>query len=184
MTLKLVLHFIFHIDIAEIIIDAFTFQCMMIGGIGAILYKRQNTLFLKLADSKIGQGVAWLFVFFILINRYHIASVIDIEIISCVTVVIIVGQINVKNRIFNLEKKGFDFFGKISYGIYVYHPLLIFLMSKVLAPLVFPYWEKYLLVYFSVIGVTVLVAYLSYTYLESYFLRIKERFSFSHAPMQ
>ncbi|GAA4734097.1 hypothetical protein GCM10023229_10280 [Flavisolibacter ginsenosidimutans] len=174
---KLSIHFFFHLDWGQIVIDGFAFHCMMIGGATAILYKNGNSLFLKLTDNKISQTVAWLFILAVLINRFHIASILDREIISVVTAVIIIGQVNTKNRLINLEQKGFDFLGKISFGIYIYHPLVIFLTSKLLGPLAMPALPKYLLVYLTVSGLTILIAHLSYNYFESYFLRLKERFA-------
>ena len=111
------------------------------------------------------------------VNRFHLASVLDPEIIAGVTVVIIIGQINKTNRLINLEGHGFDFVGRISYGVYIYHPLLIFLLAKVLGPLAIPALPKYLLVYAVVTGSTLLISYLSFTYFESYFLKLKARFT-------
>jgi len=174
---KLFLHFVLKSDFSQIVIDAFPFHCMMMGGAGAILYKSQNKTFLQIVDNRISQGLAWLALFAVAVNRFHVASVLDPEIIACVAVVIIAGQINRKNRLINLEFGVFDFLGKISYGLYIYHPLVIFLTAKLLAPLLMPSLPKYLLVYFSVTGLTVLIAYLSYTYFESYFLKLKEKFA-------
>ena len=70
--------------------------------------------------------------FFIPINRFHIASVADQDLIAIISVVLITGQVTRKNYIINLENKACDFIGKISYGMYVIHPLLIFFMKKYL----------------------------------------------------
>ncbi len=174
---KLILHFVFALDISQIVIDAFPFHCMMIGAVGAILYKQKNRLFLALANHKISQAIAWLFVLSIIVNKYHIASIVDKEIIAVVALVIIIGQIEVRNRLVNLELKFLDFLGRISYGIYVFHPLVIFLTSYLIRPLVMPVVLKYIVVYCAVVGLTILLAFLSYRYFESYFLRLKEKFS-------
>ncbi len=175
--IKLFWHFVLKSDFAQIFVDAFPFHCMMIGGAGAILYQQSNKRFLTVTDNRFSQAVAWLFIVAVAINRFHIASVLDPEIIAIVTVVVIIGQINQKNRLINLEQKAFDFVGKISYGIYIYHPLLIFLLAKLIAPLRLPLPLKYALVLLSVVGGTIAVAWLSYTYFEHYFLKLKERFT-------
>jgi len=109
-----------------------------------------------------------------MINRYHIASFIDNEILTVVTVIIILGQIT-KTSPLSLENESFDFLGKISYGIYVIHPLLIFLYSKILSNITTYDGLNYLIVYSTILGTTILLSHLSYKYFESKFLKIKER---------
>lgn len=175
-TIKIALHFLYPNSILEMAIHVTRFHCMMIGGVGAILYKQKHTLFLQLTDNKISQGICWFILFLVAINKYHFASIIDNEIISVVGLVVIIGQINIKNRLINLENSIFDFLGKISYGIYVIHPLLIFLIAKIFVNLEVISFYKYLIVYFVVLMATILTAYLSYTYMEKYFLDFKKRF--------
>ena len=121
--------------------------------------------------------MAWCVIGLLAINKYRFASIIDQEFISIVTVTLIIGQINVKNKVFNLENTVFDFLGKISYGIYIWHPLVILGFSKVLSDLVLPNNLKYGFVYLSIILTTIGVAYMSFQYFEKYFLKMKERFS-------
>lgn len=177
---KLFFHFGLHKSFSQTIIDAFPFHCMMMGGIGAVLYQQQNKLFLKIATNTFTQIAAWLAFAFVMANHFHVASILDKEIISCSTVLIIVAQITRRNRVINLERKGFDFFGKISFGIYIYHPLMIYLLAQIIGPLNILPFPKYVLAYASVIIVTVLVAQFSYRFLESYFLRLKDKFSVTH----
>ncbi len=100
------------------------------------------------------------------INKFHIASIIDNEIIAIVGLCLIIGQINVKNRIFNLDNKICKFLGKISYGIYVIHPLVIFYLSKIMKNLVLPYNIKYLLTYISIMIITIILSSISFEYFE------------------
>jgi peptidoglycan/LPS O-acetylase OafA/YrhL len=175
--LKTGLHIFYPNSLLENIINILRFQCMFLGALGAILYKVENSLFFKVFDNKIAQILAWCVIGLLAINRYRFASVIDQEFISVVTVVLIIGQIKVKNRIFNLENPIFDFLGKISYGIYIWHPLVILAFSKILSDLVLPDGLKYGLVYSSIILGTIGVAYLSFYYFEKYFLDVKKRYS-------
>ncbi|HVG42067.1 MAG TPA: acyltransferase, partial [Chitinophagaceae bacterium] len=92
------------------------FVCMMIGALGAILFFNKQATFLAIFNNKIAQFIAWVALFFVAINRFHIASVLDHEIISLVTVTLIIGQVTIKNRLISLENGIFDFLGKISYG--------------------------------------------------------------------
>ena len=173
---KIFFHVFYPNSIVEMAIHITRFHCMMIGALGAILYKNNNQLFLKLTDNKIAQAVCWGIMFLIAINKFHFASVIDNELISVVAIILIIGQVNIKNRIINLEIRVFDYLGKISYGIYVIHPLLIFLFSKLLFQLDIPSPYKYFVVYLIILGATILMAHLSYTYFEKYFMGLKKRF--------
>jgi peptidoglycan/LPS O-acetylase OafA/YrhL len=109
-------------------------------------------------------------------NKFHIASIIDNEIVSIVALGLIVGQINQKNRLVNLENNVFDFLGKISYGVYVIHPLVINMLAFVLNPIALPAPYQYVVVYASVLGVTIALAHVSYQYFERYFLSLKKQF--------
>lgn len=171
------IHFIYPNVLLETVIHITRFHCMMIGALGAILYKRNNKVFLKIIDNKVLQSICWFIILLAAVNNFHVANVIDNEIISVVALILIIGQIRIKNRILNLEKNIFDFLGKISYGIYVIHPLLIFLFSKILGRLNIEAFAKYLIVYTVIIGMTILLAYLSYTYFEKYFLTLKKNYT-------
>ncbi len=173
---KVFLHSFYPNTLLEDIITVTRFHCMMIGALGAILYNQKNKLFLLTTDNKIYQGSCWFIVLLVAINKFHLASIIDNEIICVVALGLIIGQIRINNRIINLEINVFDFLGKISYGIYVIHPLLIFFFSKIFgrANVSPPY--KYFIVYFVILSTTILISYFSYTYFEKYFLNLKKKF--------
>jgi len=72
--------------------------------------------------------------------------------------------------------KSLQYLGKISYGLYVYHLTCIRIIDKVL----FAHWGSLGIVLRSVValGLTSLVAAISYRFLESPFLRLKRRFTY------
>ncbi|NOT90110.1 acyltransferase family protein [Ferruginibacter sp.] len=175
--LKCFFHFFFMHSIVAASFNVIRFDCMLIGSLGAIYYYNGHALFLKIFGSKIAQAAGWLVVLLLLTNVFHIASVIDHEIVSVVTVALIIGQITVKNRLVNLDIKICDFLGKISYGMYVIHPLVIFFSVMLLKDIALPPVLKYAVVYSFVTGVTIIVSWLSYQYLEKPFLKIKMRFT-------
>lgn len=175
--LKLFFHFMFMHTVVAAAFNVIRFDCMLIGSLGAIFYFNRQPLFLKIFSSKITQGVAWLIVLLMIFNSFHIASVIDHEIVSGVTVALIIGQITVKNRLINLDNKVCDFLGKISYGMYVTHPLIIFFSAKLLKDIGTPSLWKYCLVYAFVLGTTILISWVSYEYFEKRFLKIKMKYT-------
>ncbi|CAN5314889.1 hypothetical protein BH09BAC5_BH09BAC5_07570 [soil metagenome] len=159
------------------IISITRFHCMMIGAVGAIFYYRNNVLFLKVTNNIPAQLISWIIIFLACINQFHTASFIDHEIISIVSVFLIIGQIEKSKRIINLNTSFFDFIGKISYGIYVIHPILIFYFSKLLGHFNSDSIPNYLLVYGLITTSTVLMAYLSYEFYEKRFLKLKLKYS-------
>ena len=77
----------------------------------------------------------------------------------------------------------YTYLGKISYGIYVIHPLLIFIGNRILGPMLSrSEWTQnhgggFAIIFISVTGLTILIAGLSYKYFEMPFLRMKDKFS-------
>jgi peptidoglycan/LPS O-acetylase OafA/YrhL len=152
------------------------FHCMLMGAIGAILFSQRNKLFLWLTDNFVTQAIAWLVILLAAVNKFHVASFLDNEVIAVVTVFLIIGQIRKDHRLINLEIPVFDFVGKISYGIYVIHPLVIFYLAKMIS---FPDKASYLqygAVYVIVFAVTLFISYLSYRFFEKRFLVLKEKY--------
>ena len=74
----------------------------------------------------------------------------------------------------NIENKVTKFLGKISYGIYMYHWIVLLVAFRLL-PLS-DNWYSTLLLYVFVLGGAVLVAWLSFISYERFFLNIKKRF--------
>jgi peptidoglycan/LPS O-acetylase OafA/YrhL len=154
---------------------------MAMGGFGACLFFKQNSFFLRLCFSKITQFIAWLIIGLLIINKYHVASLIDHQIISLVTLVLIVNGIANEKRILSIENKLMTFLGKISFGIYVYHPLLILLISLGFHNMESDASIKAALFYTLVLSSTIVVSYLSYNYFEKKFLQLKTKYT-SVAP--
>jgi peptidoglycan/LPS O-acetylase OafA/YrhL len=109
-------------------------------------------------------------------NNFYIYGIINHEIVALVTVLLIFNQIHNPKPIINLENAFFDFLGKISFGLYVYNPLVIFFMQKIINNLAVNTVLKMVLVYTSVFCALILVSYLSFKYYENYFLKFKKNF--------
>lgn len=153
------------------------FDCMMIGGLGAIFYESKNKLFLNLIDNKWIQSLAWIGIILIACNVKFINAIVDTSIITFISLILIIGQINVKNRVVNLDIQVLNFLGKISYGIYVYHIVIIYLFSLLLKNIVVNDFLKLFLIYSSIIGFTIFIATVSYYKFEKRFIKMKDGFA-------
>jgi peptidoglycan/LPS O-acetylase OafA/YrhL len=155
------------------------FHCMMIGAIGAIAYYNKNSFFINIFTNKWSQRIAWfIFVFSAPIFKF-IPALITAESIAILSLFLIMSQIEGKSKSINLENKYFDFIGKISYGIYVIHPLVIFILSSFWLKLSIsiPIWIQYISIYSIVPLVTIFIAWLSYEKFEKPFLKLKNKFA-------
>lgn len=159
----------------------FNIDCMAIGGIFAILLFRKDRL-LKLFMNNYLFYFTLVAVFtLILLGKYVPMKtiggfVIDInnETYAVLFGILILNfAVNDKIKI-SLENALFTYLGNISYGLYMYHPISIILAITIATSLhVHTNWFVYPLS----IGLTILLAGLSYKYFESYFLQFKTKFS-------
>ncbi len=132
-------------------------------------------LLLRLTTNIFVQIVSWFVILLIGLNSYHVASIFDHEIVSGVTVLPYPGTGWHEETIHQSQRNSLDFIGKISYGIYVLHPLVLFAVVMLLN-VDLPSTAKYAFVYLEFTGISIIVAYLSYEYYEKWFLRLKPPF--------
>jgi len=164
-------------DLITALVAETRIDCMAIGGFGAVIL-RENGRLLRYIYSRFAQAFCWLlFLYSTLYKPVHIMSSIDHEFYAVTFMIIILNVSTNDATMVNLEKPWFDFMGKISYGLYIYHMMAIFLLSAVTKQLVSPTWQCYFLIYAGVLSLTTITAYLSFRYFELPFLKIKDRFS-------
>ena len=161
-----------------------TFDCMAIGGIMANLVFQKSPV-LKYFFNPFLQVAVWLFfVVSIFFTPVHVSSLFDHEIHAVCYAIIIVNVSMNERTLVNLENRLLNFLGKISYGLYVYHMLIIWTLSRMLTrylPAMPGRAFRYITVYVLVYGLTVFIAYLSYRYFESYFMGWKAKFAKIHS---
>lgn len=151
------------------------FCCLGIGGIAACLYFEKNKL-VVLAQNRIVELCSWLLVFLFLMNQIRVYSIVNNEIISILVVVLIFNQINNPKPIIPLENKFFDYLGKISFGLYIYNPLVIYFLSFCLLNDNTNGFLKSVIFITLTFSTVILVSHLSYFHFENRFLRLKNRF--------
>ncbi|NGM63421.1 acyltransferase [Sphingobacterium sp. SGG-5] len=154
------------------------FGCLVIGALGAYLFW-QKSYILKYLKHPVVQLLPWLLLLLIAFNKFHLFSIIDHEIVAVFVVVLIINQISDYKPVISLENRVFDYLGRISYGIYVYNPLVIFLFYSVVKlygglP---NHIVSYSLVFIGVILFNISAAHISYFTLERYFLRFKSKYT-------
>jgi peptidoglycan/LPS O-acetylase OafA/YrhL len=160
-------------------LDVTRFDCMAIGGIGAVWFHQHSPAFWKICTSLVAQIIAWGGLAALAFNQFHILPIIDNEVVSVLTVVLIVNVSSNPHTMVNLEWSLPNYLGKISYGIYVIHPLVIFGMQRWCGAWMSQHAPtlRYVLVYGGVMALTIGLAASSYEFYEKRFLNLKERFS-------
>ena len=161
------------------ILSVSRFDCMAIGALGAKLAFDDNKIFKKIVFNPIVEIIAWGVIALLFLNSFHIISSVDNDIIAVVTVVLIMNVSLNKRKIICLDKPVLNFLGKISYGIYVYHPLVILFSTKTINSMDFSLTrgQKLFTVLALVLFFTISIAWLSYEFFEKRFLRRKDRFA-------
>lgn len=156
------------------------FDCMMMGTVGAILYFTNDTALSFLQNRFIGL-VCFILLLFSQPWAGFIPAPIRPQVIAVLSLICVLSQL--KRPIINLENRLCDFVGKISYGIYVIHPLLIILLSTLWrdANIQMPRLLSVISIYCIITAITIFIAWISYRFYESPFLRLKNKFSIVHS---
>ena len=152
-------------------------ELMAIGGIGAYFLFKRNRLFLSLVFSPIVFVLSFVIIpALIFLTPSFLQDGIHI-VYSILFLIIIINVSSNPNSLLKLDKPFFNYFGNISFGIYMYHMLLIPICLLFLKPflsenLVY----QNVVIYLVVIGSTLVVSALSYALLERRFIKLKSRF--------
>ncbi|MDN3658334.1 acyltransferase [Ferruginibacter paludis] len=150
-------------------------DCMAIGALGACFVldaKLFNKYVRRYVFSKQVQVLSWAIAIIGFATLKMPLSIFSDDFYALFFVIIIINISQNKNTLINLETKILNFLGRISYGIYMYHVLVIFVFQKIVY---FP--ADNIFYYFSNLSIililTIIVAYISNKYIENYFLRKK-----------
>ncbi len=157
---------------------SFRVGCMAIGGIAAYIVYFKKESVLKIICLPLFQYFLYAILIFFLYNGISV-KYFQNEFYSCMFAVIIINLAYNKKTVLSLSHKLFEFLGKISYGIYMYHPICIFVIYKI-AKYFFGNMNSILsniFLYLFTITFTITISFLSFKYMESYFLKFKHRFT-------
>jgi peptidoglycan/LPS O-acetylase OafA/YrhL len=151
------------------------FSIMCIGAMGAYLI-HSNHNFLNFIFRKDIQLISWgVLIFSIFYKPIQLHITIDNEVNSIFYFFIILNVASNKSTLISLENKFLNFIGKISYGIYVYHMIIIFITSHILYN--YNITANLVLLYPFILITTIFIAWVSYNFFELPFLKMKKKYT-------
>ena len=154
------------------------FDCMAIGGLGAwLLWKGIPAHFQKVIFHPATQIAVWLGLIFILSHWMRLFTFIEHQLVAFFTTLLILNVTSNPKPILRLEGKTWTFLGSISFGLYVWHPILIQNFSAIFLPLEIPNLPKQIIYITVSIAISILMAYISLRLIEKPFLKFKNKFA-------
>jgi len=168
--------------IARVILTVSRFDCMAIGAVFAhILYYHKDGKLIAVLYRNDVQFLTYVTASYLLIKLpiFHGLGHMPYAVIFSV---IIINLASNSSSIVNIENSVFDYLGKISYGLYMFHPLVVVTGIKVCygnmnSLGLYSLTHFNILLYLFVITTTVIVSALSYQLMEKRFLMLKSSFS-------
>jgi peptidoglycan/LPS O-acetylase OafA/YrhL len=157
----------------------FRILTMIIGGAGAYLIFEKKERILKILFRKDIQIIVYSVLLLMLTTGFHVPGF-NMEFYGIFFCFFILNVSQNPNSLIYLEQKIIHYLGKISYGIYIYHPAVIVLcvnsihyfLGKNLPSLTFN-----ILLYSSAVLITILVCEFSYRFIETPLLKLKDKFN-------
>lgn len=152
------------------------FESMAIGGIGAwFVHNKKYYTFI------INNALLLVSIALIVISVYFTPHALQDGMFLVQSVLFLIVIINVScnsDSVIKLENKVFVFLGNISYGIYMYHMMVIvgvILAMERMGIQVDNSLYSQVIIYASSIGMTVVISFLSYRYFEKIFINLKKK---------
>lgn len=168
------------LDVVMQLLVTMKFECMAIGALGAYYLYQKNEQILRILKHP----VVYVLAFAVAPAQLYLApeqfqdAYFLLNAVSFLIIILNVSTSSKSNRW--LENRVFNYLGKISYGIYMYHMMIIAMVLSLLKGWTDPmqptlWWN--VLIYATVLVLTFAVAGFSYAYFESFFLNLKKKFT-------
>jgi peptidoglycan/LPS O-acetylase OafA/YrhL len=157
-----------------------------VGALAAIAAFRNSFLITKIRDFSKTQLVIiyslslTTFIAMPLLQNYDLFIVIQRVLFSFIFAFIILEQTYCQQSIFKLSRlKYFNFFGKISYGLYCYHGVMITIVLKFSDYLSKSLFTSVIIFPTLIFCGTLLFSHISYKFFESKILKLKDKYTFN-----
>jgi len=152
------------------------FECMAIGALGAYLYYENHRLLRLIYDWRV-QAFTWMAFIFLMLVDVPVTAVVNF-VVSIIFVVLILNISTNPNGWLKIENPVLNYLGTISYGIYMVHFPVLYVLLFMLREWGVEEGHVYNLIAYTVtIGLTLLIAAASYRWFESPFIKLKSRFA-------
>lgn len=168
--------------IGKVAAQADYFGCIAIGSLGALVHSSNSKYFNALLTHKIIQAVSiFAFIYFLwVINVNHSERTIDFRLHAIVFMIVVVNSATNEKSFLRINNRILDRIGKVSYGVYMYHPISIGLAIAIATQssvLLDNYALLNATIYMLALIFTLGISFASYQYFEGYFLRRKGRWN-------
>ncbi|MDO7853074.1 acyltransferase family protein [Hymenobacter convexus] len=155
----------------------FRIQCMAIGGVFAVLLFHQRTQLLRLLTARPVQWILWPLLTILIIRGQQIPYFTH-ELYAVLFGMLVLNLALTDTSVVSLRLPGLDYMGRISYGLYMLHPLAIVLAIRIATAVgIAAGPTHHAAVYLIAVAVAIFLAAASYQWVEMPFLNLKKRFA-------
>jgi peptidoglycan/LPS O-acetylase OafA/YrhL len=157
----------------------FCIDCMAIGGIAAYLLFYKKDKILNLLYDKYLQISLYITIAYITVRGIAVPYF-NYEFYAIMFAVLILNLSSNKKTVLTLEYKPISYLGKISYGLYMYHNIMLVLALNLVlgfSPDILHSLSGNIIYYCIAICLTILASALSYEFFEKRFIKAKIRYS-------
>lgn len=154
-------------------IKSLRITCMILGAMGAYFtYFHHDSQFIKILFHKATQWILYISLIALLSFGVYLKGI-NQEFYALIFTLILMNLAKNPNSILSLENPVFDYLGKISYGMYMYHTIAVVIGVKIALNFQQSNWVSYPIAYI----LTISISALSYQYFEKPFLKLKDKFT-------
>ncbi len=163
-------------------LDSLRLDALVLGGAGALLLHSQSPM-LEVFYHRLTQSLSLIgFVVIVLLRDMPTRPPVYHFVIACIFLVLILNIGTNPNSILKLDRfRRVAELGRITYGLYMYHTLVLYVILKLLVPVADPWFTPL----FVVTGMSASIGFslLSYRFFETPFLRLKKRLGRRPEPL-
>ncbi len=178
LVILVVYFFLFHSNyIPQLSQFNFFYQYLLAGGVAALLERSGVKLYISTHWIRIVLYIV--FILFFTTKLFHIELKVLDELFELILFPMVIVNIG-KDTLFNIRSKVFNYLGRISYGIYMYHMIVVYLVLFVFMKITSVFQVSSLILNICIYSISFLgsfwVSHLSFKYYEGFFLNLKKKY--------